>query len=195
MFYTNFIKIVKQYVNILDILSVPTFDQDFDVLRNRLLKTKKQEYNHRDYYVIEHYDPQYYLPHCPYSLTTFNLVRTFQEVDISLGRTMIFTNNLGYINEFKVLIPEDLHQFGLPVMFDKYLANMPFNHIKSQDCKDYQDIPINNTKIEKNCLTMIGKDRVHRNVLYTHIKTNDYLNQIATVYNGGDRTPFYKGPL
>ena len=173
----NFINTLREYINIIDIIDILHFDQDFDKLMDQLLKTKKEVYAPKDFYVIKHYDPQYYLPHCKYSLTTFNLVQTFQEIDISLGRTIIVTNNPGYLDEFKLLIPDRLHQYDLPIVFDNCISAFDNNHL---DNPKWNNIAINNDKIEKHALTMMGSGRVHRNTLYNHIKKHNYFDKIAT---------------
>jgi len=175
----NFINTLNENIDIVDIFNVKTFDQDFNLLRDKLIQTRKQAYKPKDFYVIKHFDPQYYLPHCGYSLTTFNLVRTFQEVDISMGRTIIFTNNPGYIDEFKLLIPDALHQYDLPIVFDDCIAAFSNNCLENPK---WDDISINSDKIEKHGLSMMGSSRVHRNALYNHIKKHNYFDMIATSY-------------
>ena len=181
----NFINTLREYINIVDILDVYEFDQNFDLLKDRLIQTKKDVYAPKDFYVIKHYDPQYYLPLCKYGLTTFNLVRTFQEIDISLDRVIIFTNNPGYLDEFKLLIPDVLHQYGLPIVFDDCISAFNNNHL---DTPTWKNIDINSNKIEKHALTMIGSSRVHRNALYNHIKNHNYFNLIATAKQGNNES-------
>lgn len=193
----NFISTLREYINIVDILNIHDFDQDFNLLKDRLIQTKKEVYAPKDFYVIKHSDPQYYLPHCKYGLTTFNLVQTFREIDISLGRAIIVTNNPGYLDEFKLLIPDRLHQYDLPIVFDncmsmrffdsKTLTNLVFNN-NHLDNPKWNNIAINNDKIEKHCLTMLGSDRVHRNILYNHIKKHNYFDMIATAKQGNNES-------
>jgi len=181
----NFISTLREYINIVDIFDICDFDQNFNFLKNKLIQTKKEVYAPKDFYVIKHYDPQYYLPHSKYGLTTFNLVQTFQEIDISLGRAIIVTNNPGYLDEFKLLIPDRLHQYDLPIVFDNCISVFNNNHL---DNPKWNNIAINNDKIEKHCLTMMGFGRVHRNALYNHIKNNNYFNQIATANQGNNES-------
>ena len=181
----NFINTLREYINIVDILNVIEFDQNFNLLKDRLIQTKKEVYAPKDFYVIKHYDPQYYLPHCKYGLTTFNLVQTFQEIDISLGRVIIVTNNPGYLDEFKLLIPDRLHQYDLPIVFDDCISAFVNNHL---DNSKWNNIAINNDKIEKHALTMMGHGRVHRNVLYNHIKKHNYFDIIATAKRGNNES-------
>ena len=181
----NFINTLREYINIVDILNVYQVDQDFDLLKDKLIQTKKEVYAPKDFYVIKHYDPQYYLPHCKYSLTTFNLVQTFQEIDISLGQAIIVTNNPGYLDEFKLLIPDRLHQYGLPIVFDDCISAFYNNHL---DTPTWNNIGINSDKIEKHALTMMGSGRVHRNALYNHIKKHNYFDMIATAKQGNNES-------
>ena len=181
----NFISTLKEYINIIDIIDIVHFDQNFDLLKDRLLQTKKEVYTPKDFYVIKHYDPQYYLPHCNYSLTTFNLVQTFLEVDISLGQTIIFTNNPGYLEEFKLLIPDRLHQYSLPIVVDDCISAFNNNHL---DTPTWNNISINSDKIEKHAVTLMSYNRVHRNALYNHIKKHNYFDMIATSYRSSNES-------
>ena len=176
----NFINTLNEHINIIDMLDINLFDHNFDLLKDQLIQTRKEVYAPKDFYVIEHFDLQYYLPHCDYGLTTFNLVRTFQEVDISLGRTIIFTNNPGYLDEFKLLIPDRLYQYNLPIVFDDCMSIPYYNAAMSGPT--WNNININSDKIEKHCLSMMGSSRVHRNALYNHIKKHNYVDMIATSY-------------
>ena len=184
----NFISTLREYINIVDIIKLDKFQHNFDLLKDRLIETRKEVYSPKDFYVIKHSNGQYYLPHCKYSLTTFNLVQTFQEIDISLGRVIIVTNDPGYLDEFKLLIPDRLHQYDLPIVFDDCMSAFYNHHL---DNPKWNNIAINNDKIEKHCLTMMGFGRVHRNALYNHIKNNNYFNQIATANQGNNESYYF----
>tara|TARA_R100001163_G_C5067160_1_gene206113 strand:+ start:2138 stop:2623 length:486 start_codon:yes stop_codon:yes gene_type:complete len=155
-------------------------DQDFDLLKQQLLDTKKPIFEPIDFYLAEDYHGNYYLPHCNYSLTTFNLVRTFQEVDISLNRCIIFTNQPGYINGLKSLIADTKE---LPIVFDDCWSVFGNNNL---DTPAWQDIDIDAHAIQRHALTMLGAPRLHRNALYNHIQKNNYFDKIATSYRGVD---------
>ena len=185
MLTKNFINTLREYINIVDILRLHQFNQNFNLLKDQLIQTKKEVYAPKDFYVIHYYDSQYYLPHCKYSLTTFNLVQTFQEIDISLGRAIIVINNPGYLDEFKLLIPDELHQYNLPIVFDDCIWAFDNNHL---DNPKWNNIGINSDKIEKHALTMMGSGRVHRNALYNHIKKHNYFDMIATANQGNNES-------
>ena len=179
MLTDNFINTVKSKVNIIDIIDLFLYDQDFDSLKDRISKTKKESFDPNDFYLISHYDPEYYLPHCPYGLTTFNLVRTFQELDISLSRLIIVTNCTGHLNQFKYLIPIELHKFELPIVIDDCLTAFSSNFL---DNFNYTNLDINAKKIKVNAISMMRVPRLHRNALYNHIVKENLLHKIAISY-------------
>ena len=172
------IVVLEQYINIVGRINLLEIDQDFDLLKTQLLDTKKPIFEPIDFYLTEDYHGNYYLPHCNYSLTTFNLVRTFQEVDISLNRCIIFTNQPGYINGLKSLIADTKE---LPIVFDDCWSVFGNNNLGNPA---WQDIGINAHEIERHALTMLGAPRLHRNALYNHIRKNNYFDKIATSYRG-----------
>ena len=155
-------------------------DRDFDLLKKQLLETKKPIFQPNDFYLAEDNHGHYYLPHCNYSLTTFNLIRTFQEVDISLNRCIIFTNQPGYLDGVKLLVPDPNE---LPIVFDDCWSAFENHHL---DSPAWQNIDIDAHAIERHALTMLGVPRLHRNALYNHIQKNNYFDKIATSYRGVD---------
>jgi hypothetical protein len=179
-FTKNFINTIQQQVNVVGSFDLLKYDQDFDSVKEYLQANRKDQFGAKDFFLVSHYDPEYYLPKCPYGLTTFNLVRTFQEVDISLSRLIIGSNRTGYLEEFKQLIPKELHQWELPIVFDQCLS--AFNN-NSLDNFKFSDIAVNSNKIKTNMLSMMRCQRLHRNTLYNFIKDNNLFNSIAIAYN------------
>jgi len=176
----NFLSEISKHVNILANISLILIDDDFEKLRSILLRTKKETFQHNDYYVICHGDTDFYLPGSPYGLSIFNLVRTFQEVDISLGRVIFVTDHLGIEEEFKFLIPQKLHQFDLPLIIDNCMSASS-DLMLDNFC--YPDINVNPAKIKKHALCMMGAKRIHRNGLFHFLKNNNLLEKIVTSYN------------
>jgi hypothetical protein len=174
----NFISTVSSKVNVVDTIDFLAINQDFEVLKKQLLETKRS-FSHNDFYLISHYDPEYYLPECPYGLTTFNFVRTFQEVDISLSRAIIVTNKTGYAKEFEYLIPKEMHQWEMPVVFDDCLSAFKLNFLSNFS---FDDCAVNSQEITTNGLSMMRAPRIHRNTLYNYLKENNLLDTIAVAF-------------
>mgnify|MGYP003651255382 CR=1 FL=1 len=147
MLTKNFINTLREYINIVDILHLHQFNQNFNLLKDQLIQTKKEVYAPKDFYVIKH--------------------------------------NPGYLDEFKLLIPDRLHQYGLPIVFDDCISAFYNNHL---DTPTWNNIGINSDKIEKHALTMMGSGRVHRNALYNHIKKHNYFDMIATANQGNNES-------
>lgn len=176
----NFINTVQQQVNVIGSFDLLEVDQNFDVVKEYLLRKRKDHFDAKDFFLVSHYDPEYYLPKCPYGLTTFNLVRTFQEVDISLSKLIIVSNRTGHLEEFKTLIPEEIHKWELPIVFDRCLSAFEYNFL---DNFGFSDIAVNSELIETNMLSMMRCQRLHRNTIYNFIKDNNLFDSVAIAYN------------
>jgi hypothetical protein len=180
----NFINTIHQHVNVVGSFDLLSVDRDFDILKEYLLSKKKDVFDHKDFFLASHYDPEYYLPKCPYGLSTFNLIRTFQEVDISLSRLIFVSNRTGYLEDFKALIPKEMHKWELPVVIDDCLSAFQNNFLSNFN---WDSVPINAGDIKMNGISMIGKGRVHRNAIYNHLVDNQLLNNIAVSYNSSKK--------
>jgi len=174
----NFIDAVSKRVKIVDLLDLTALDPD--KLTNQLLLTKKDKFASNEFYLASHDDCDYYLPGCPYGISIFNFVRTFQSLDISLSRVILVTNHIGLLNEFKFLINEEDH-CDLPVIIDTCLSAFDGLGLDNFDCR-FSDININKYDIIKHGLCMMGLARNHRNALYNFLKDNNHLDKISTSF-------------
>jgi hypothetical protein len=189
----NFFNQISNFVSIVDSFELFRYLRDFDLLKKRLLETKKQSYSREEYYLISHYDTDYYLPNCPYGLGIFNLVKTFREVDISTGRIIFVTNHPNQINEFKHLIPNNFHNFELPVVIDDCISAFKLSNIDNIPFDDI-DFDIDAGLIEFHALAMMNRLRLHRSAIANHIQDNKLTDKIALSYSLHSRSIIDRNP-
>lgn len=183
MISSVFIDALSSKFKILDIIELPEVDFDFELLANRLAKTKKTRFDPKDRYVIGHLDTDYYLPHCPYGLCMFNLVRTFLHNDIPLNTLILFTNHLGIKKELEILIPKEMHKHNFPTIIDDCImvANMVRLGLNQKEGD------IDTSAIQNHGIAMLGAPRIHRNMLYNQLVKRNLLDTYAVSYKGDAR--------
>jgi len=175
-----FIEALSTKFNILDVLDVTEFDSNFNILVNRLLKTKKEHFAPKDRYLIGHVDTDYYLPDCPYGLSTFNLVRTFLHNDIPLNTLIFLTNHPGIKKEFELLIPKKMHKHNFPTIIDNCITVPKTVRLGLNQ----EETNFNDLDIVKHGVSMIGEPRIHRNMLYNQLNEKNLLDVYAVSYKG-----------
>jgi len=179
----NFLNYLEDRINVIDYINIAdlTNEQDYNDLKTQIENTKKDSFNKDDFYVVSHFDTDYYLPNCPYGLLMFNFIRTIQEVDVSLNNVIVLTNIDNLLDEIKYIIPQDKHETELPIVIDKCLSICRNNYVHD----DYQNIPIN-YNVKKHALVLFGKERVHRNALYNFINQNNLKEKIVVSYRNNE---------
>ena len=161
-------------------------DNNFDQLKTQLLKSKLSHYTPNDRYVIEDNDTHYYLPGCSYSLTWYNIIQTFLDIDIPLSSIIVFYNGYDLLERIMPLIPKELQNAqSVPTVVD--LQSSCWMTVGGAHDNQFienfdKDQPVTN-QITKHAVSMMGVRRVHRNILYNHIKANNLFDKIATAYN------------
>ena len=169
-------KLAQKY-NVLDTIRLFNYTNDWSLFVERVNKTRKKVFEHQDRYVIDHSDTDYYMPHCPYGLTMFNLVRTCLHEDICMGTFIIVTNHIGLAKEFETLLPAHSRR---PVVIDKcFTAFKNITHGSNQPKFDHAE-----TNITKHGVSMMGSARIHRNMLYNKMVANNLLDKYAISYKG-----------
>jgi hypothetical protein len=176
----NVRNVFNESFNILGEYDLVCTDYDFDILKRLMSDTHKNVYNSLDKYIVVHYDTDYYLPNCNYGLTIFNLVKTFEELDIPLHTMIFVTNHNGIAREFKELIPKEEIEFNFPIIIDNYLTCFS---VASSISSLALSVPLNIDSVTKNAMCLMGCKRIHRNIVFNSIKDNDLLNSIATAYS------------
>ena len=165
---------------ILDNIRLHNYHQDWEAFAKRVRQTRKEVYAHKDRYLIEHSDTDYYLPECPYGLNIFNLVRTCLHEDISMNTLIIVTNHIGLHKEFKILIPEHMHEHNFPTIIDQCFTGLRNTRTGLNQSK----VENNVSDITKHGVSMMGVARIHRNILFNLMKEHDMLDDYAVSYQG-----------
>lgn len=177
-----FIEVLSTKFDILDVIDYTDVDKNFDKLAERLLQTKKKSFLPKDRYIIAHVDTDYYLPYCPYGLSTFNLVRTFLHNDIPMNTVLLLTNHIGIEREFRLLIPEEMHEHNFPTIIDNCIT-LPTNlrlGLNQQECN------VDESLIVKHGVSMFGQPRIHRNMLYNQLMKENLLDTYSVSYKGDE---------
>ena len=177
-FSKKFLNYLDSKVNIIDLIVLKHYksDNDYILLKNRLALTRKKKFENNDFYLISHFDTDYYLPGCPYGLIMYNFVRTLQELDISLSKVIIVTNILNLLSEIKNIIPVEKQQYNLPIVIDNCLSTEKYLYYDN-----LVDIKIS-TNVKKHAITLLGRERVHRHALYNFINDNRLTDKVITSY-------------
>lgn len=173
-----FRQILNNKFNILGEFDLVMYDDNFEMLKTHIANVREKKFNPDDKFIIVHHDTDYYMPHCPYGLTIYNLYKTFVELDISLSTVILITNHKGIIKDFKSLIPNNEYQYNLPLIIDEYLS--AFNDIylpTSLKIKEFD------TDISHHAISLLGAKRIHRNILFNEFKGRNLLKQIICAYN------------
>ena len=165
--------------NILGEYDLICTDHDFNILKDSLETTHKSMYEPNDKYIVVHYDTEYYLPRSTYGLTIFNLIKTFEELDIPLHTMIFITNHSGISREFKELIPKEEIEYNFPTIIDNYLTCFV---VESTVASESISVPLNIDKVIKPAMCMMGCKRIHRNIIFNMIKDEGLLGSIATSY-------------
>jgi hypothetical protein len=169
-------KLAEKY-NVLDIIRLFNYTNDWALFVERVNKTRKPVFEHQDRYIIDHSDTDYYMPHCPYGLTMFNLVRSCLHEDICMGTFIIVTNHNGLAEEFEKLLPAHSRR---PVIIDRCLtAFKNTTHGSNQPIFSHAE-----TDIIKHGVSMMGSARIHRNMLFRQMIRKNLLDSYAISYKG-----------
>jgi hypothetical protein len=184
LYYSNISPLLEKQLatkfTILDNIRLNYYYQDWEAFAKRVMQTHKEVYDYKDRYLIDHSDTDYYLPECPYGLTIFNLVRTCLHEDISMNTLIIVTNHIGLHKEFKILIPEHMHEHNFPTIIDQCFTGLRNTRTGLNQSK----VENNVSDITKHGVSMMGVARIHRNILFNLMKEHDMLDDYAVSYQG-----------
>lgn len=177
-------KLEKKF-NVVEHIDLIVEDQDFELLKQRLLRSKLKSYTKNDRYVIVDAESGYYMDGCPYSLTWYNIIKTFLDTDIPLSSIIVFYNGSRLLEQILPLVPKELQdQNCVPTIIDNrsncwITAISPGNGI----INNFDKHRTSDKPITKHAISMIGQPRIHRNILQNHIKENKLFDKIAVAYN------------
>jgi hypothetical protein len=162
-------------------MKIIDYSHDWDAFAQRINLNRKEEFDDTDRYLIDHSDTDYYLPKCPYGLSMFNLVKTCLHKDIPMNTFVIFTNHIGLHREFEILLPDHMHKHNFPTIIDQCLvAGIENTRLGTK----VPDIEFDVKDITKHGISMMGKPRIHRNILFNLIKDHKLLNDYAVSFSG-----------
>jgi len=169
----------------------------YNILRCRVNYNLLQEqlvpidhYNHNDRYLLIDDDVHYYMPNSVYSLTWFNILKIFLQLDIPLWTIIIISSNPNLSKELLTLIPKTLHDF-LPTVIDINTAftafsEEMFNRINQIETTELIEDSVD--KIDKHAICMMGAARIHRNMLMNYFVEQNLLDKIAVSYRSADES-------
>ena len=177
-----FVNALQKRFNIIALLDINNVDQNWDILKDILVATRKTVYKPKDRYIIVHSDTDYYLPGCPYGLSMLNLVRTFLHNDIPLNTLLLITDHKGIKKEFEILVPKEMHNHNFPTIVDNCLTALKNTRIGINQEETY----FNESDIIKHGVSMMGVPRIHRNMLYNQLRKQNLLDAYAVAYKGED---------
>lgn len=176
----NFRTIFNEEFNIMGEYDLVCTDHNFDILKQLMEDTKKDVYQPTDKYIVVHYDTDYYLPNSNYGLTIFNLVKTFEELDIPLHTMIFVTNHTGIARDFKELIPNEEIEYNFPMIIDNYLTCFD---AEASIASEASCVHLNIENVTRNAMCLMGCKRIHRNIIFNSIKANSLLDSIVTSYS------------
>ena len=175
-----FVSALQKRFNLLTLIDIDNIDENWDILKDILVQTRKEIYQPNDRYVIVHSDTDYYLPECPYGLSIFNLVRTFLHNDIPLNTLLLITDHKGIRKEFELLIPDEMHEHNFPTIVDDCLTAL----VNTRIGMNQEETHFKESDIVKHGVSMIGIPRIHRNMLYNQLREQNLLDTYAVAYKG-----------
>ena len=184
-FWATMTEKLEKKFNVVEHIHLIKEDEDLEPLKQRLLRSKLKSYTKNDRYVMIDDDTHYYTDGSLYSLTWYNIVKTFLDTDIPLSSIIVFYNGSGLLEQILPLIPKELQDQGcIPTIVD--LRSSCWVTATSGSMvfiNDFDKHRISDAPITKHAISMMGQPRIHRNILQNHIKENQLFDKIAVAYN------------
>jgi hypothetical protein len=157
-------------------IDVREFDNNWQLLSDKLDSIKKESFLHNDRILIVHMDTDYYDELLSCGLMVINLLRMFQNKYIPLYLLLFVTNHYGISKEFDFLLTT-CHKKDRPTIIETLLSRylLSNNFVLDSDCRIDQ--------IEKAAISMMGQQRSHRVALCNFIADSNLLDQVALQTN------------
>lgn len=167
-------EILERKFNVIKYYGVIPMDEDWSEFEQDIMTTRKDHYDEQDRYIIGHPDTDYYLPHVPYGLSVYNLMRSLLHCDIPLSKVIIISN-CDIAQEIEMCLPEACLDRPTFLLGNTYFAPM-----------DKQCLPcdVDIDSIDKHMCMVIGAPRSHRNIVYQHIRKMQYEDRMILSYKG-----------
>lgn len=166
---------LKNQFDILDIIEFTEFDTNFDILRQRLINIKKQEYQINERIVFLHFDTDFYHKRLKYGLNLYNLLEVIRNLDIPVFTIILVTNHFGIKKEIDEILEDQNNSI---TVIETFITK---SHYSSSTVADF-DISVD--KIKFSALSMLGAPRSHRFALYNYFEENNLLEKIQVSIKG-----------
>lgn len=161
--HPEWLKAIEQHYNVLGIFILHLYDQNFELLQQRLTQIKKTEFDSQDRIIIVHFDSDYYIQN-QFGVDLYNLFTIWQHMDLPWHTMMIYTNHVGIGREVDQLC-QYADPADQPTIIETFLNGLSF------DQQAYDTEPdLNVDQIQYHGLALMSHPRSHRYALYNHIK-------------------------
>ena len=171
---SKFLAVLEEKYNIIDIIMLKHFDQDFDSLRAHLLTLKKESFGPRDRIIVVQFDTDYYIQN-QHGINLINLFKVWAAVDIPLSVMLFYTCTFGIGKEIESLCQHS-NINDRPTVIETFFNETNYSHV----------VPVSSTldvdSIEYHGLALMGYNRSHRFAMYNHLK--HLANQLVLVIKG-----------
>ena len=168
----NFQKLLYNHYTIVDSIEFKQFDQNFNILIEKLSSIKKPVFAANEKIIIEHFDTDYYndkiLKH---GMNLFNFFSVALDIDIPLSVFVICTNYFGIQKEIDQILCDHDHD-DRPLVIETFITKSHYSK------KNMHDIAINTNSIEYAGLSMMGASRSHRFAFYNYLCNNKLLDKV-----------------
>jgi hypothetical protein len=153
--------LLNKKFNIIDVISFLEFDQDFDLLKSRLLNLKKESFDANDRIVIEHLDTDFYFEHCSVGINLLNFFNTIKDIDFPNFVFLFYTNHFGIEKEINAVCKDP---YDRPGVIESFISDIHYSP------GGYQDIELNADAVSHQLLCMMNMIRSHRSVMFNSLK-------------------------
>lgn len=173
--YPYAVNALKKHFTFDKVFNLLYFDQNLELLRDELIKLKKDSYEPNYRFIFLHHDTEYFLNHKPPGFLLINLQRLLQNLDISNGFCLIISQQ--DLSEHLELVRQqesnDLDAIGC-IQTLLFLSGLMHPGASS-------DIKIE--EIHQAYSSLNGIPRFHRRLLVSLLKEKNLLEQGLVSYN------------
>jgi len=164
---------IDSSINVLCVINLVKYDQNFDLLIEQLKAIKKDQYTPFDKIVILHNDTEYFYQGNKLGFTMYNLLTCWRDMDIPYHTMVIYTNHsdLGVAIEPFIVNPHDR-----PLVITTIVSNASWPVM--------QKLPsfTIDKKIIHNAFCLLGAERQHRIKFFQYLLKNNLFDHIKVNY-------------
>lgn len=169
---TEYREFIDSKYNVIGQIYLADHNCEFMQVEKLLMSMKIDYFLPNDRIVIEYFETDYYLPEFPYGFTLYNLFTAFKKIDLPLFTMLLVTNSFGIEEEVNRLLVDKNDR---PTVISTFLSTRHY-------ANNYADVSIDADEITTPGISMLGYNRVHRNLLYNFIDKNNLLDLIAVSF-------------